>query len=96
MNALKMFGIWAGILIALVLLAFVLNFAGVLGERIIFENSFQYQEARKSAITTYEAELEQIRVQLMRTDLDDNTRANLQAQEASIRVLLKAERDKQR
>lgn len=96
MNALKMFGVWAGILIALVLLAFVLNFAGVLGERVIFENSFQYQEARKSAITTYEAELEQIRVQLMRTDLDDNTRANLQAQEASIRVLLKAERDKQR
>lgn len=96
MGALKMFGMWAGILIAFVLLMLVLNFAGVLGERIIFENSFQYQQARKSAITSYEAELEQIRVQLMRTDLDDSTRANLQAQEASIKVLLRAERDKQR
>ena len=58
--------------------------------RVIFENSFQYQQARDLEVNTYEAQLEEIGAQLSRTDLDASTRANLEAQESSIRVLLRA------
>ena len=57
-------------------------------EREVFKNSFQYKEARISEISTYSAQLIEINTKLSMSDLDDNTRANMKAQAASIRILL--------
>jgi hypothetical protein len=77
---------------------FALSSMGLIGrtivERKIFEQSFQYNEARKTAIATYEAQLAEINAQL-EGNLDDATRQNLNATAASIRIKLSTERNKQ-
>ena len=77
---------------------FALSSMGLVGktivERKVFEQSFQYSEARKAAIATYEAQLAEINAQLAGS-LDDTTRQNLNATAASIRIKLATERSKQ-
>ena len=90
----KVMGIVILVLVVLTVVGWGLGFGNVIMRRVIFENSFQYQQARDLEASTYEAQLEEIRVQLSRTDLDKNTRANLEAQERSIRVLLKVSRER--
>jgi len=72
----------------------VLNFAGVIGERIVFKNSFQYQESKNSSIVTWEASLAEITHQLRREDLDPEIRSNLEAKQMAIRIQLNATRRK--
>jgi len=89
---------WFWILLMVVLSAPVylgLRWFGVFGERVIFENSFQYSEARKVEIATYEAQLAEIEGKLANTNLDANTRTNLEAQRSALRVRLNVARSRQ-
>lgn len=82
----------------LVAIGFALNSLGLIGqtvvERKVFEESFQYSEARKTAIATYEAQLAEINRKLA-SDVDSQTRTNLESQAAGIRIQLSMERSKQ-
>ena len=89
-------GIFILILIIITAVGWGLGFGNVIMERVIFENSFQYQQARDLEVNQYEAELTEIRMQLSRTDLDEATRANLEAQESAIRVRLNAAKARQK
>jgi hypothetical protein len=82
-----------GLIIATAIIFGILRIAGVIGERIIFEQSFQYKEARKTEIATFEAQLAEIERKLS-SPIDENTRANLEAQAASIRIHLKVAKQK--
>lgn len=77
---------------------FALNAMGLIGgtivEREVFEQSFQYSEARDTAIATYQAQLAEIEAQLRRSDISEATRANLQAQAARLRVQIQTERNR--
>lgn len=87
---------WFWCLLLIILTAIILGglrIAGVIGERIIFQQSFQYKEARKTEITTFEAQLAEIDRKLV-SELDKNTRANLEAQAAAIRIQLRVAREK--
>ena len=79
-------------IIGIIIICGILNFSGVLGKRILFKNSFQYQATRDAAISTYQAQLTEIEHQLSRTDLTESTRANLIAQAAALRVQIQTER----
>lgn len=88
---------WFWVLLLVVVSSGVLgvaSYAGLFGQtvakRVIFENSFQYKEARKSEIITYNAQLEQINIQLSNPNLTEDERVNLEAQKASINVLLRS------
>ena len=76
-----------------------LNYTGIIGktvvEREVFKHSYQYTEARATAIAIYEAQLAEINHKLTSSEIDENTRTNLEAQASSIRIRLSAERSKQ-
>ncbi len=76
-----------------------LSYFGIIGktavERVVFENSFQYKEARKSEVAVFQAQLTEIEGKLMNPELTVGTRANLEASASSIRVQLAAARSKQ-
>lgn len=82
------------LIVASVLVFGGLRIVGVIGERVIFEQSFQYKEARKTEIATFEAQLAEINRKLNSTSLDENTRVNLEAQAAAIRIQLSVARRK--
>lgn len=89
---------WFWILALIVVTTLVLGglrIAGIIGERIVFEQSFQYKEARKSEIAVFEAQLVEINRQLASTTLDENTRVNFESQAAAIRIQLSVARSKQ-
>ncbi len=91
--------LWVVFLIIISSIIFgVLNYIGLIGhtivERKVFENSFQYSEARKSEIATFEAQLAEIDRKLSNPNLDPNTRTNLEAQAAAIRIQLNVARSK--
>jgi hypothetical protein len=91
-------GWWLWVLFLLVISIitfFGLRMAGVIGERIVFENSFQYSESVKAEIATFEAQLAEIDRQLSNSELDKQTRENLEAQAAGIRIKLSTARSKQ-
>ena len=71
---------------------FVLNALGVIGntmvERAVFENSYQKKAGDAEAINIYRAQLAEIERQLANPNLGETTRANLEAKQASIRVLI--------
>lgn len=67
-------------------LGFGLRLTGVVGERIVFEESIQRSSAVQSAIAADQAVLAQIESRLASGNLDPETRANLQAQAAAARV----------
>jgi hypothetical protein len=80
-------------------IGFVLNSLGVFGrtvvERKVFENSYQRSEAINTQIATDEANLAELERKLANPNLDEDTRANLEAQASAARVRLAAARSKQ-
>lgn len=93
----KEFGKWFMWILCLLVVAIIvfggLNFLGVFSERIVFKNSFQYKEARNTAIVTYQAQLAEIN-RLLSGTMPQQTRNDLEAQAASLRILIQAERSK--
>lgn len=97
------FGKWwmwvLGLVVLSGLILTLLGYAGVFTqtvvERKVFEESFQYSEARKSEIATYEAQLAEINSQLADPALDENTRRSLTAQKSAISVRLNTAKAKQ-
>lgn len=87
-------GKFAGVFFALsavvVAVTFSLQSLGLIGctivERKVFENSYQRSEGLKSSIALDEATLAEIYAKLEIPGLDDNTRANLEAQAAAARI----------
>ncbi len=86
------------IVIVLAMLGFGLRSAGILGktavERSVFENSFQYSEARKAEIATLEAQLAEIARKMTISDLDKTTKENLSAHASVLRIQLSVARSK--
>lgn len=92
---------WAwglGLLVITVVVLSVLGYFGIVGrtivERKVFERSFQYSEARKTEIATFEAQLTEIERKLAAPSTVEATRTNLEAQAAAIRILLRVAREK--
>lgn len=65
-------------------------------ERKAFENSYQYQEARATEVTTYTAQLAEIDRQLSDPNISEQQRAALEAKRAAITVQLNAAKEHQR
>jgi hypothetical protein len=67
-----------------------LSYMGLIGhtvvERIVFENSFQYKEARNNEFIIFKAQLVEIEHKLAGSNINTLTRANLEAQAAGIRI----------
>lgn len=86
------------VVVFLSLLIFALNSIGLFGRTVVgrkvFENSFQYAEARKSEIATFEAQLIEINRKLSSSTVTSATRTNLEAQAASLRIMLSVARSK--
>ena len=99
----KEFGKWWMWVLFLVVVTVLVIFAfGSLGiftqtvvERKVFEQSFQYSEARKLEIATYEAQLAELRGKLSNPNLDAGTRANIDAQIMAIQIQLNTARRRQ-
>ncbi len=90
--------IWiVGMLILTSIIFGGLRYCGMIGdtiaERVIFENSFQYKEARKTEIATFQAQLAEIERRLT-SENDPQIRNNLEAQAASLRIHLNVARSK--
>ena len=98
----KEFGAWWVWVLFLVILSAitftVLNYVGIIGktvvQRKVFENSFQYKEARKSENTIFSAQKAEIDRKLSNPELDANTRVNLEAQAAALRIRMTANMNK--
>lgn len=94
----KYFASWWLWCLLLIVIAFIifggLRITGIIGERVVFEQSYQYKEARKSEIVVFESQLTQIDIQLSNPDLDNTTRSDLEAQKAAITIQLNAARSK--
>lgn len=95
-------GWWMWILLLLTVSGIVLtglSYVGLIGrtvvERKVFENSFQYSEARKAEVATYQATLSEIERKLATSKIDEGTRANLEAQASGLRIQLSTARAKQ-
>lgn len=86
------FGKWWIWVLALIVITgavgFGMRFAGVAGDRIIFENSYQKAAADADRTATLEAELAQINALLRSNTLTEIERADLEAQRAAITVQL--------
>lgn len=67
---------------------------GTVVEREVFEQSFQFSEARKTAIANYEAQLSEINSLLADPDLSATEKRQLNAQAARLRVLIQTEKDR--
>jgi hypothetical protein len=91
--------VWICILLVGTVIVFsLLRYAGLIGgtivERKVFENSFQYSEARKSEVATFQAQLVEIDRKLSNPEIDANTRSNLEAQASALRIQLSVARSK--
>ena len=79
--------------------AFLLRSIGVFGstvvERQVFEQSYQRSESLKARIATEEANLAEITRKLSSPQLDEQTRANLEAQASASRIRLQTARSQQ-
>lgn len=82
-----------GLIIVGSIAMWALHAAGIIGttvvEREVFERSFQYSEARKAEIATYEAQLAEIEEKLASTTISQETRDDLEAQRSAIRIRLR-------
>ncbi len=92
---------WLWILLLMVIsvpVFFGLNSAGIftrtIVEREVFENSFQYSEARKVEIATFEATLAELEALLNSGTLNDRATAGVVAQMAAIRIQLRVARSR--
>jgi biopolymer transport protein ExbB/TolQ len=61
---------------------------GTVVQRKVFEESFQYSEARRREIATYEAQLAGMRARLKTQDLDVDTEQEIKAQIANVEMRL--------
>ena len=68
---------------------------GTVMERVIFTESYQRSSALTERIAVDEAVLTEITRKLNTLDIDDNTRANLEAQAAAARVRIATARSQQ-
>lgn len=68
---------------------------GTVVERKVFENSYQRSESLKAEIATNEAVLTEIERKLANTNLDADTRANLEAQASAARIRIETAKRKQ-
>lgn len=91
---------WFFILLLFIISSIILislNYIGIFGrtvvERKIFEQSYQKKAADQDAKTTYAAELARLRSRLNNTNLDANTRAEIQAQIDAINILKATKED---
>lgn len=88
-----------GVIVILALLGFGLNSLGLLGrttiERKVFEESYQRSSAIEQQIATDEAALAEVTRQLQNPNLDEDTRANLEAQASAARVRIDAAKRRQ-
>lgn len=87
-------GWWVWVVFLFIVTAIVLfgmNSIGIIGktvvERKVFENSYQKQASDNDALTTYSAQLAQLRAKLNNPNLDDGTKVEIQAQIDSINIL---------
>lgn len=94
-------GWWMWVLLLMIVSGIVLtglSYVGLIGrtvvERKVFENSFQYSEARKAEVAAYQATLAEIERKLATAKIDEGTRANLEAQASGIRIQLNVARAK--
>ncbi len=76
-----------------------LSYMGMIGhtivERKVFENSFQYSEATKAQVATFEAQLVEIQHKLSSSTITPSTRTNLEAQRSALNIQLSVARSKQ-
>ena len=68
---------------------------GTIVERKVFEESYQRSSAINAQIATDEATLAEINIQLSNSNLDKDTRYNLNAQAAAARVRISTARSQQ-
>ena len=90
--------LWITLLLALSILIIGLvgyvTIAGrTVGERIIFEQSFQRKAGDRERFRLLQAELANIEQQLKRTDLTEGQRANLRGQRSALKIRLQATGD---
>ncbi len=82
------------------IIGFILNSVGMIGhtivERTVYENSYQRSEGLKARIATDDAALAEIQIQLNSDNLDANTRTNLEAQTAAIRIRIATAKEMQK
>lgn len=69
-------------------------FTGTVVERKVFENSYQYSEARKTEQLEYQATLSQIEAKLANPELSETDRTNLNAQKSAIEIRLNVSRNR--
>ncbi len=93
-------GWWMWVLLLLVISTVVfgaLNYVGLIGktvvERKVFENSFQYSEARKAEVATFEAQLAEINHRLS-GNINADARNMLESQASALRIHLSVARSK--
>lgn len=99
----RIFGAWwmwvLGLIVVSIIVLSILDYAGVFTrtvvERKVFEESFQYSEARKVEIATYEAQLAELEKKLSNPELDAGTRNEIEAQMSAIRIQLNTARRRQ-
>lgn len=80
--------------IVLTILSYAGVFTGTIVERVVFENSFQYQEARQTELATWQAQLAEIESKLADPALDAATRSNLEAQKSALEVRIRVARER--
>lgn len=79
------------------IMCFILDSLAIFGrtyvERKVFENSYQRIESVKSEISINEATLVEIETRLKFSELDKNTRHNLEAQASALRIRIRAAKE---
>jgi len=89
---------FVGLIVASMIIFGTLSSMGLIGktivERKVFENSFQYSEARKGEVAVFSAQLAEIDRALTSTSLTPRERTGLEGQAAAIRIQLAAARSK--
>lgn len=93
------FGTVLAIIVITSVVGFALNSAGIIGgtirERVVFENSYQRSAGLKAQIATYEATKAGIESQINNSNLDANTRYNLEAQLRALNIRIAAAKEQQ-
>ena len=95
-----LFGWWMWILLLIIFTGIILGVTGSFGkifhtvvERKVFENSYQKHESDKTAITTYQAQIVQLRGKLNNPNLTNGNRIEIQSQIDLLLILLQTKGD---
>lgn len=85
---------WMWILLLVLVSTLILGATGQLGrvvdvviQREVFENSFQYDQAREKEISTYDAQIAELEGRLLNPNLTESTRTEIEAQLSQLKVL---------